>query len=132
MPANSEKTGVEKSIALYSSLPPNEVSEWLSGSIEDIDSAILFVLATWSVPSTIAFVKLTRRLANTPASPALLVCDIDKLSSDADKLFGNLRGVGETFWIRDGQVVASLRDYTSDEWGNVVDRNSEMLHAPPS
>ncbi|MDP3277212.1 MAG: hypothetical protein Q8Q09_18630 [Deltaproteobacteria bacterium] len=117
-------------IARHSSLPPNEVREWASGSMEDIESAILFVLATWSGQSIAAFKKLTERLASTPASPVLLVCDIDNLSVETRRIFGSLRGAGETFWIRDGHVVASLQDYTLDDWVNAVDRNREMLRAP--
>ena len=84
-------------IAKHSSLPPDAVKEWSSsGSMNEIQSAILFVLATWSGQSISAFKRLTERLANTPAAPALLVCDIDDLSSEAIKLFG-LRGMGETF-----------------------------------
>jgi hypothetical protein len=121
-------------VAQYSSLPPDAVKEWpsSSSSMNEIDSAILFVLAIWSGQSISAFKRLTERLANTPASPTLLVCDIDNLSSDAIRLFGDLRGMGETFWIRKGQVVASLRDYKSDEWRNSVDRNGELLRASPS
>jgi hypothetical protein len=117
-------------IARYSLLPEGAVKEWPSGSVEDIESAIVFVLALWSGPSIAAFGKLTSLLANTPAPPPILVCDIDNLSSETTRLFGKLRGVGETFWIRDGQVVASLWDYTSDDCLASVERNSEMLRAP--
>ncbi len=116
-------------IARYSLLPQSGVKEWPSGSLEGIESAILFVLAPWSGPSIAAFGKLTSLLANTPAPPPLLVCDIDNLPSETKKLFGKLRGVGETFWIRDGQVVASLCDYTADDCLTSVDRNSELLRA---
>jgi hypothetical protein len=119
-------------IARYSLMPPNEVTEWSSGSIEDIGSAILFVLAPWSGQCIAAFKKLTERLANTPVPPVVLVCDIDQLSSETSSLLGGLRGVGETFWILDGKVVAMLRDYTSDEWLASVDRNSALLRAPRS
>lgn len=84
-------------IARYSSLPPNEVQEWSADSIEDIESAILFVPTTWSWPSIAAFRKLAERLADTAASPALIVCDIDTMPDETRKLFGSLRGSGETF-----------------------------------
>ena len=118
-------------IARYSSLPQNDVREWSEDTIEDMESAILFVLALWSGQSIAAFKKLTERLAGTPPSPSLFVCDIDTLSAEIRKQFGSLQGVGETFWIRNGQVVASMRDYTSVDWSASVDRNNETLRTPP-
>lgn len=116
-------------IARYSSLSPNSVRAWRSDSIEDIESAILFVLATWSGPSVAAFLLLTKQLASRAASPLLLVCDIDELSDQMRRALGELRGVGETFWIEDGQVVASLREYTSEEWIRAVDEHCALLRA---
>jgi len=114
-------------LAQYSSLPPGDVHEWTTSVIEDLDSSILFVHAPWSGPSYVAFTKLTARLASAPGSPRLFVRDIDTLSADTKRTFGVLRGVGETFWIRDGHVVASLRDYAGDGWTESFDINNGLL-----
>jgi len=114
-------------ILQYSALPPDSVKEWTPGALEDIDSSILFVLATWSGQSLAAFKKLTSRLANEPGGPELLVCDIDKLSPELTRQLGSLRGVGETFWISKGRVVARTIDYEHDDWSDSIDKNNNIL-----
>ncbi|MFO0695707.1 MAG: hypothetical protein U0230_19250 [Polyangiales bacterium] len=113
----------------YSALPPDRVRVWTSGAVGDADRSIVFVLAPWSGQAIAAFQKLTELLARAAESPPLFVCDIDALSAEVRSLFGELRGNGETFWIRDGRIVAALRDFTTDEVTDSVAGNGELLRS---
>ena len=120
---------VAAAILRYSALPPDVVREWVPGALEEIDCSILFVLATWSGQSLAAFGKLTARLASESDIPKVLVCDIDRLSPEITLQLGNLRGVGETFWINKGRIVGTVTDYEKNDWSDAVGKNNSLLSA---
>ena len=84
---------------------------WLPSEVEElprIENGILFVFARWSGPA----IKRGRgliesiRLSGDSATTLVLV-DSDHLSSEAwRKLGATPQGFGETFWFRDGEIVA--------------------------
>ncbi len=120
-------TVVDDAIAHYSVLPSHAFREW-RGTVEDIDAAILFFLATWSGPCLFALLRLTTHLASdTRTRPHVLVFDIDGLSPHLRRECGPLQGVGETFWIRNGVVVARLANYDREDWSRTIDENCKLL-----
>jgi uncharacterized protein (TIGR02996 family) len=74
--------------------------------IRNIGCGILFVDAAWSGSSRAAFSRLCDTLRETDPNALLelVVADIDGLRPSTEFRRVN-RGAGETFWIRDGQVV---------------------------
>lgn len=73
-------------------------------TIADIDRGVLFVDASWSMPSMRARGALEQRIVNMPLE--LVIADIDRspalvsLPALADKL----TGAGESIWVRDGAI----------------------------
>lgn len=118
---------VTEIIHRYSSLDPRIIVQTRVESLHDIGSSILFVLAVWSGPSIAAFKRLTEHWATLPSRPRLLVYDIDELPDELRRSLGPLRGVGETFWVHDGTILAALADYKRDDWSEIVSRNCDRL-----
>jgi hypothetical protein len=118
---------VTEIIHRYSSLDPRIIVQTRVESLHDIGSSILFVLAVWSGESIAAFKTLTEHLATRSTRPRLLVYDIDELSDEMRISLGHLHGVGETFWVHDETILASLTDYERDDWSEIVSRSCEFL-----
>ncbi|MCU0674426.1 MAG: hypothetical protein MUE69_16745 [Myxococcota bacterium] len=118
---------VTEIIHRYASLDPRSIDQTRVESLLDIGSSILFVLAVWSGPSIAAFKRLTEHLAILSTRPRLLVCDIDELPDEMRISLGHLHGVGETFWVHDGNILASLTDYKRDDWSEIVSRYCDHL-----
>jgi hypothetical protein len=73
-------------------------------TIADIDRGVLFVDASWSLPSARARIALEERIKSIPIE--LVIADIDRspaLSSIPD-LADKLTGAGESIWVRDGEI----------------------------
>lgn len=66
-------------------------------------------------------------MATLPSRPRLLVYDIDELPDELRRSLGPLRGVGETFWVHDGTILASLTDYKRDDWSEIVSHACKVL-----
>lgn len=94
-------------IAARYGLPPGAAEEWTYGPIAGLDRAIVFVMAYWSGPSAGALGLLAKVLSDIEPRPRLLVCDIDEIPASDVSIFGRLGGWGETFWVREGRIVAS-------------------------
>lgn len=73
-------------------------------TIADIDRGVLFVDASWSVPSTRARGALEQRIVNLPLE--LVIADIDRSPalSTVPALADKLTGAGESIWVRDGAI----------------------------
>lgn len=73
-------------------------------TIAGIERGVLFVDASWSVPSMRARGALEQRIENVPVE--LVIADLDRspeltaLPALADKL----TGTGESIWVRDGAI----------------------------
>ena len=89
-------------IEFYCEVPPSIVSE--------IELGILFVMAFWSGPAMQSFSQLLDTVARLDPGKRLrlVVVDTDTVSElqKVPPFQGRLHGAGETFWIRDGQIVA--------------------------
>lgn len=95
--------------------------------IEDIDACILIVVATWSGQSVAALRMLSHELLRLRQRPPLVVCDADHLSPEDVANSGALSGYGETFWIKNGRVTASLLRYDSRGWRDIVAHHTEKM-----
>lgn len=73
-------------------------------TIADIDRGVLFVDASWSVPSMRARGALEERIENLPIE--LVIADIDRSPalSELPALADKLTGSGESIWVRDGAI----------------------------
>lgn len=105
-------------IARYCSLQSNRVSEWAGTEIRELDDGVLFVYASWSGDSLAALRKLSKSIQET--SLRLHVVDIDTLSLSLTSLLKPLNGRGETFWVKDGEIIGQVRDFRGDQWQSVV------------
>lgn len=83
----------------------------------EIRRGIIYFFAVWSGPSHMIFRRITDLMGSIDSSLELVVVDIDSVPVDflIAKLGGaSPTGAGETLWIRDGTVVASVRAYGDD------------------
>ncbi|MFN0252270.1 MAG: hypothetical protein ACKV2T_35675 [Kofleriaceae bacterium] len=73
-------------------------------TIADIERGVLFVDASWSVPSMRARGALAERLVNVPVE--LVITDIDRSPelSELPALADKLHGAGESIWVRHGAI----------------------------
>lgn len=86
------------------------LDEATPSDIANIEQGIVLLVAFWSGPSLMAFVELTRQLAErSSVSPSLTVVNVDgcrtfdSVVEEAERL----RGAGEVLWINKGLVVHS-------------------------
>src|SRR5262249_47879831 len=106
-----EVAGNIRSLAKYSKLPVERIRYVLDASeatVRSIGRGILFLMAFWSVPSVQAFARLTEVLARLDADCLeLVVADVDGCPElyELPEFKGQIRGAGETAWVRDGQIV---------------------------
>ncbi len=89
-------------IEFYCDVSPSIVSE--------IELGVLFVMAFWSGPAMQSFRQLLDTVARLDPEKQLriVVVDTDRISElqKEPPFQGQLHGAGETFWVRDGQIVA--------------------------
>jgi hypothetical protein len=73
-------------------------------TIADIERGVLFVDASWSLPSMHARGALAQRLEDVPVE--LVIADIDRSPalSELPALVDKLHGAGESIWVRDGAI----------------------------
>jgi hypothetical protein len=92
------------------------------GVVATISCGVLFVMAWWSGPARQAFVQLKAALKRLdPAGQLeLVVIDTDGVTGYVLPCGRSvLHGAGETFWIRDGVVIADA------SWGDYRQRVDE-------
>lgn len=103
---------------------------WLNDHAINVSSqasAIFFMFANWSATS-VQLVNLITSLDTFPTI-SLFVYDIDDDEfpefADANKLYTN--GWGETFWVKNGVIVASLNKYGFDQLDDLILNNSYIV-----
>lgn len=79
-------------------------------TIAGIERGVLFVDASWSLPSLHARAALERRIADLPIE--LVIADLDQSPGLAEvpALHDRLTGAGESVWIREGAICLVCTD----------------------
>jgi hypothetical protein len=103
----------------YSALPFDRVRlirDIADFQLPEIRRGIVLVFAAGSGQAVLALERLTRFLAARDESIDLIVIDIESMTmQEMKQSFGReFHGHGETLWIRDGKVVASVELYAPD------------------
>jgi hypothetical protein len=79
--------------------------------VESIRCGVLFVMAFWSGPSVVAFVKLTEVLGSLDPDARLEFVVVDTDGAPAlyqrAEFIGRMHGMGETAWVKDGRILCS-------------------------
>lgn len=93
------------------------------------EPSIVFVNADWSVQSVMARRALFEMLADDPRAPPVVIVDaddepaVDVLRKTGTAIMG---GNGETFWVKDGAIVASLYTIRPDDRAVVQENNARL------
>jgi hypothetical protein len=118
----------------YSALPLERVhlvSRFEDFRLSQIRRGIVYLFAVWSVPSVLHFRSITEALSRIDWSDLeFYVVDIDCVPEDFMRATFQCRaaGAGETLWVRDGVVVASILTYSHAEVkAEVMRRTRELL-----
>lgn len=117
------------------SLPQDRIKILQFGQLEltTISQAVLFVFAAWSGTSVASFRLLCEALAKKPvAKYPVIVLDADAFDLDTFKtILGELpQGKGETFWIKDGQIIFRDHGYTNNTGGTLQERINSLMTIP--
>ena len=100
-------------------------------SISEIKTGVLIVWATWSLPAKRALEALAASLSSHAdfEEISLWVADNDeeKTQQFMDSVGQTPCGTGETFWIRNGQIVARLSNYTAINWPLLIQNHRKLL-----
>lgn len=124
---------VQDAIDKYSMLPIGRVRAWDPKGVRTIELGIVFVLATWSGEALASLRRLTGLLASDFPNfkVPVLVWDADALTQGSAQALGSpIHGYGETFWVRNGRIIARLSNYRKPGWEDDVRRNTEILGSP--
>lgn len=91
-------------------------------TIADIDRGVLFVDASWSVPSLHARHTLQHRLEDVPIELVIADIDASPALSSVPALADKLTGAGESIWVRDGAIcfVCTHPDCLDDGLASVM------------
>lgn len=115
---------IEDALRRESRLPRDRVSV-TNRPLELKTPSVVFVLAAWSVQSMIGLRDLTTVLASDPLAPPFVIVDADDEAA-VSTLEAVPSGAGETFWVRDGKIVASVARY--DGLGeDAIKKNNALL-----
>ena len=115
---------IEDALRQESRLPRDRVSV-TSRPLEVRTPSIVFVLAVWSAQSMNALHHLTTILAADSFAPPFVIVDGDDEAA-VSTIEPGASGAGETFWVRDGKVVATINRY--DELReDAVAKNNALL-----
>jgi hypothetical protein len=92
---------------------------------------ILFVNAEWSVPAQEALSALSTARAAEPAFAriGLRLLDADSARPLLEQSGWRPEGQGETFWLRDGRVIATRRGYAAADVETLIALNRQLLAA---
>jgi hypothetical protein len=118
---------LDYALAHYSRLPRDRVA--VTSRPLDLETpSIVFVYAAWSVQSVLALRQLTSILAAEWFAPPLVIVDTDDEAA-VSMLEPVPSGNGETFWVRDHRVVASVLrfDELRERAVAVVEKNNALL-----
>lgn len=107
----------------------------VAAPLPSIHTGVFFVVASWSGPATARLKALHRVLVQLgERAPELVVAYTDHIPFDAWKPLGATPGGwGETFWFRQGDIVARLagaRSGSADSTEAVMRRNTLAILDP--
>lgn len=118
---------IEDALRLESRLPRDRVSVTHT-PLGLATPSVVFVLATWSAPSMIALRRLTTQLDADPLAPPFVIVDADDEAAVAT-LEPVPSGAGETFWVRDGKIIASITRF-DESTEDAIEKNNALLRVP--
>jgi hypothetical protein len=122
----------------YSAIPLERlqiISNTVDLHLERVRRGVLFVFAAWSGQAVLALQRLTRLLGSRDFELLdLIVIDIECMTAqEMTQIFGRtLHGDGETFWIREGKLVASLEVYKSEIELMILAYTKRLLDEKPA
>jgi hypothetical protein len=100
-------------------------------SVSEIKTGVLFVWATWSVPAKLALEALCEALSSSAGFEKIFLYIADNDADTTEQFMASTRqtpaGLGETFWISNGKILARLGDYTSKQRDVLVQYNRKLL-----
>ena len=94
-----------------------------------VHQGIAIIFAAGNGQAVMALQRLTRFLAARDPSIDFIVIDIESMTTqEMNQWFGReLYGKGETFWIREGQIVAFLEAYNPDTEPLILSHSRRLL-----
>src|SRR5580704_1623046 len=105
----------------------------LAVSISEIKKGVLFVWAIWSVPAKQGLQAVATALSSSPTFGEILLYLADNDAGSTEQFMTSIgqtpSGMGETFWISNGEIVASLKGYSAKDLDVLVRHNRELLSA---
>lgn len=108
---------------------PPDTDLCLSG----ITKGIIFVWATWSGSAQLAIKALGKALQILPNQNDIQVYVIDGDTETAERFMNKVNetpeGGGETFWIRNGEVIAQMKKYTDKDLDMLKDVTANLFVA---
>ncbi|NIG52811.1 hypothetical protein [Chitinophaga sp. Cy-1792] len=104
--------------------PSTSVNNYTISAVTQ-EKAIVFLFASWS-PTIVQLKTLLQSLTSNPEIP-LFVYDIDNV--DYLKISDTFHsdGWGETFWIKAGQVIATLKKYAIRDLNKLIVNNNQLI-----
>ena len=95
----------------------------------DVRRGIVIIFAAWSGQAVLGLQRLTRLLSTRAESLDIVVIDIESMTTqEMNQWFGrDFHGKGETFWIRDGQIVAFLEAYHPETEPLILHHSRRLL-----
>jgi hypothetical protein len=112
-------------------LDPNDIQfpSASSFNVEGIPGAILFIFAVWSGPSVQAFQSLTSVLASRSdlAVPILVLNTDDIPEGVLHKLKIVPAGAGETFWIKHGRILHTVRYFKQTSPREIIEFTQSLV-----
>lgn len=126
----------------FSGVPQESFSvlgETTQFSIRSLPLAIVFIHARWSASSIRAIRALARALAELDLrNLSLVVIDTDGVDErffkelQVDPSRSPINGHGETFWIRDGRIIARLEKYDASDLPTIREKTLALLRGDQS
>jgi hypothetical protein len=108
---------ITPTVTQYSALPHERVrivKRFEELPVTEIRRGVVYLLAAWSGPSVMFFRRITELIGCLESMLEFFVVDIDCVPADFfSTTFARHAptGAGETLWVRDGVVVASVGTY---------------------
>jgi hypothetical protein len=95
-----------------------------------VPNCIVFIYARWSGTAIHSWRTLTSALAQLDRLPRILVVDADEFQpASTTELIGELpQGKGETFWLREGQIVATLAGYREGDAASLIEHTKRLAN----
>lgn len=97
-----------------------------------MEKGIVFILATWSGQSQLAFRALNKALAQTEGLGDLPIYVADTDDAKTQEFLSQIgetpSGGGETYWVAGGQIQHKLRGYTDKDLSSLLSFTQELAH----